>query len=151
MITAQLSVITFLNYFIIKFSKYMAAQTLTLACPAYTLCIHQYVGTKYCEHNQWSLFGLHYAFHVLELNPTAVAHESTRPEEPGSVATLPTPRRPFECYSKSRNTWENNSIYCTYPLIFYSNKLLTIKEQDIMTNNFYNYFKNKTTLNAFSH
>lgn len=36
-------------------------------------------------------------------------------------------------------------------LFFYSNKLLTIKEQDIMTNNFYNYFKNKTTLNAFSH
>lgn len=39
MITAWLSVITFLNYFIIKLSKYMAAQTLTVGCPAYTVCI----------------------------------------------------------------------------------------------------------------
>lgn len=41
MIKARLLVIIFLNYYIIKFSKYMAAQVLTQACPIlYQMCIY---------------------------------------------------------------------------------------------------------------
>lgn len=39
MITTWLLVIIFLNYFIIKFSKYMAVQTLALAYPFYPVRI----------------------------------------------------------------------------------------------------------------
>lgn len=38
MITAWLLVIIFLSYFITKFSKYMAVQTLALDCPSYPVC-----------------------------------------------------------------------------------------------------------------
>lgn len=41
MIKAWLLVMVFLNYYIIKFSKYVAAQMLTQACPIlYQMCIY---------------------------------------------------------------------------------------------------------------
>lgn len=58
-------------------------------------------------------------FHVLELKtPNTVAHESASPEEPGGGAMPPMLCGPFQCYSMSRNTWENNSEFIALTLFF---------------------------------
>lgn len=64
-INAWLLVIILLNYYIIKFSKSMAAQVLTQFVPFYTKCAYMLRVPRYRILWTWSLVGLHYAFSCL--------------------------------------------------------------------------------------
>lgn len=117
MITAWLLVIIFVSYFITKFFKYMAVQTLALACPSYPVCIlvHRY-RTLWTQAviRTWPplcVSGLGMK------SPVAIAHASLRlrnRREPCCLCYVDLSR----ALSTSRTTRESNSELIALPSYF---------------------------------